>query len=306
MDTNKLIPLLSEMAVFVQVVESGSFSAAATKLGVAPSSISRSITRLEGALEEKLLERTTRQMRLSATGQQVFNLCRDMLSAAKLAVSAAQVDKATVSGSLRVAAPKAWSRQVLMPHILDFSAAYPQVELQLKVADHYIDPIGDEVDIIIHISESPVAGLIAKPLGSCKLVLCASPGYLAQHGELTHPSELTEHNCIRLGEDPKDCIWEFLQHEEKQSIGIRGSFAVNHSELRREAMLRGMGITVLPEFAIRDCIASGEAVELLPEWRLLGRYQGQVVAQYAQSKYIPSQIKIFIEFLQFRLAQLSV
>ena len=97
MDTNRLIPLLSEMAIFVNVVDSGSFSNTAKKLGVSPSSVSRSVTRLEEALEEKLLERTTRQMRLSSTGQEVYQLCSDMLNSAKLAVSAAQSDRSRIS-----------------------------------------------------------------------------------------------------------------------------------------------------------------------------------------------------------------
>jgi len=109
-NTNELIPLLSEMAIFAKVAECGSFSKAASTLGIAPSSVSRSVTRLEDALQQKLLERNTRQMRLSASGHQVYELCNDMLSAANLAVSAAQSDKEEISGSLCIAAPKALSK----------------------------------------------------------------------------------------------------------------------------------------------------------------------------------------------------
>ncbi|MDA0128399.1 LysR family transcriptional regulator [Vibrio sp. MarTm2] len=301
MDTNKLIPLLSEMAIFVNVVESGSFSKTAKKLGVSPSSVSRSVTRLESALEEKLLERTTRQMRLSSTGQEVYSLCSDMMNSAKMAVSAAQVDKTDVSGSLRVAAPKALSRQVLMPMILDFIDDYPHVSLQLKVADHYIDPIGDEVDIIIMITNKPTEGLIAKPLGQCRLVLCASPAYIEEYGMPIHPEDISSHNCLCLGENPRDRVWEFTNNNKRVSINVNGSFVVNHSEIRREAVLRGVGISVFPEFAIQSYIDSGQVVEVLRDWHVGGNYQGKIIAQYAQSKYIPSQIKTFIEYLQQRL-----
>lgn len=301
MDTNRLIPLLSEMAVFASVVEAGGFSAAAQKLGVAPSSISRSVTRLENALQEKLLERTTRQMRLTASGQQVYLLCSDMMSAAKLAVSAAQSEKDQVSGMLRIAAPKALSRQVLTPVLLNFIEDYPKVSLQLKVADHYIDPIGDEVDVIIHITEQPVQGLVARSLGQCRLLLCASPEYLQRHGTVTTPQELSECNCLCLGENPRDRVWNFYQAEQKVSVNVRGSLTVNHSEIRREAVLRGFGISLFPEFSIRQYIESGELIELLSDWRLGGNYQGQILAQYAQSKYVPQQIKIFINYLQSRI-----
>lgn len=301
MDTNRLIPLLSELAVFTCVVEAGGFSAAAQKLGVAPSSISRSVTRLENSLQEKLLERTTRQMRLTASGQQVYLLSSDMMSAAKLAVSAAHSEKEQVSGMLRVAAPKALSRQVLAPVLLDFIEDYPQVSLQLKVADHYIDPIGDEVDVIIQITDKPTEGLVARSLGRCRLVLCASPEYLQQQGTPNHPDDLVGHNCLCLGENPRDRVWDFTIGSRKISVNVKGSFAVNHSEIRREAVLRGFGISLFPEFAVREDLASGKMVQVLANWQLGGRYQGTIWVQYAQSKYIPNQIKALADYLQQRM-----
>lgn len=301
MNTNKLIPLLPEMAVFVCVVESDSFSKAAERLGVAPSSVSRSIAKLEQALEEKLLERTTRQMRLTVTGQEVFSLCNDMLTSARLAVDAAHSDKAETSGALRVAAPKAYTRQVLTPHLLDFVQANPKVSLQFRIADHYIDPVGADIDIIIHITQSPVEGLIAKRLGECRLTLCASPQYIEQHGQVTHPSQLSAHNCICLGESPKDRTWDFNSGDEKVSVNVTGSLAINHSEIRRDAVVKGLGIALFPDFAIAKQIEDGSVISLLSDWHLGGNYQGEVVAQYTQSKFIPSQIKAFVEFLQHRL-----
>lgn len=301
MDINKLVPLLPEMAIFVNVVESGSFSKTAQILGVSPSSVSRSITRLESMLERKLLERTTRKMRLSVAGQEVYGLCADMLQAAKMAVSAAQADNGEVAGVLRVAAPKALSRLVLMPLVLDFLAEYPRVTLQLKVADHYIDPIGDAVDVIIHITEKPVEGLVARSLGPSNLILCASQLYLQSRRAPIHPDDLVQHNCLCLGENPRDQVWDFTRGARTVSVRVKGSFAVNHSEIRREAVLRGVGVSVFPEFAVRHFIASGELIELLSDWRAGGNYQGQILAQYAQSKYIPQQIKTFIGYLQQRM-----
>jgi DNA-binding transcriptional LysR family regulator len=304
MDTNRLIPLLSEMAIFVNVVDSGSFSNTAKKLGLSPSSVSRSVMRLENALEEKLLERTTRQMRLSPTGQEVYSLCCDMINSAKMAVSAAQADKTEVSGVLRVAAPKALSRQVLMPMVLDFIDAFPKITLQLKVADHYIDPISDEVDVIVHITDKPTEGLIAKTLTACRLVLCASPAYIEEHGMPAHPEDISSHNCLCLGENPRDRVWDFSNNLKKIAINVSGSFTVNHSEIRREAVLRGVGIAIFPEFTIRKYIQSGEVVEILRDWHVGGNYQGRVIAQYAQSKYIPGQIKTFVDYIQDRFSQL--
>ncbi|CEP34386.1 MULTISPECIES: LysR family transcriptional regulator [unclassified Halomonas] len=300
MDTNKLLPLLTEMAVFVKTVESGSFSKTAKVLGVAPSSISRSITRLEAALEEKLLERTTRKMRLTPIGQKVFILCRNMLESAQMAVSAAHSDKNEISGSLRVAAPKALSKQVLMPMILEFTQANPKVSFQLKVTDHPVDPVGDDVDVFIHITENPIEGLISKNLGNCRLILCASTSYIQEFGVPSQPEDLLNHNCLSLGETPRDRVWVFKNNNQKIPINIKGTLTVNHSEIRREAVLKGRGVSIFPDFVISAHLASNEVTELLKDWHISGSYQGKIIAQYAQSKYMTSQLKAFINFIKDR------
>jgi DNA-binding transcriptional LysR family regulator len=285
------------MGIFVKVVELGSFSKAASHLGTAPSSVSRTISKLERTLEEKLLERTTRQMRLTPKGEMVFVLCREMLNTAQLAVSAVYSDKSDMSGALRIAAPKALTKQVLMPMIFQFKELHPKVSLHLKVADHVIDPISNEVDVLIHMTHKPILGLIAKRLGYCNMLLCASPGYIDQHGAPSHPSELAQHNCICLGENPKDSTWEFTKDSEQVKVGVSGNFSVNHSEIRRDAMLKGMGLSLFPDFTIQEFIKSGLALELLPEWRMGGNYQGEIIAQYAQSRYIPNQVRGFVDYL---------
>ncbi|WED29705.1 LysR family transcriptional regulator [Vibrio sp. DW001] len=297
MDMNKLMVLLPEMAIFVVVIEEGSFSRAAIKLGVAPSSVSRSVARLENALQQKLIERTTRSLRLSTIGEEVFCLCIDMLNSAKSAVNAAYSESDTISGLVRVSAPKALARQVLSPIILDFLQTHPNVSIQIQSEDHFIDPIGNEVDVVIHITDKPVEGLVAKLLGNSRLVLCASPAYIDTHGVPHSPSDLVTHNCIRLGESAADRKWSFNLERNIETVNIDGNFAANHTEIRKDAVLRGLGISVFPEFTINELIQSGEVVEVLPDWTLNGRYQGQIVAQYLQSKYVPAQLKLFVEYL---------
>ncbi|MDO6581766.1 LysR family transcriptional regulator [Photobacterium sp. 2_MG-2023] len=305
MDTNRLIVLMPEMATFVTVVDEGSFSKSAIRLGVAPSSVSRSVSRLENALQEKLIQRTTRQMRLTPVGKDVYRLCREMLQSARLAVKAAQSTKGEISGLLRVAAPKALSRQVLAPIILDFIEHHPKVQLQLKVADHVMDPVGDEVDLIIRISEKPVDGLVAKVLGQTRLVLCATPAYLAQHGIPSHPEEISHHNCICLGETAADRTWRFTNNQQTLAFQVRGTLTVNHSEIRRDAVLRHLGISIFPAFTISTYLESGQVCELLPDWHINGNYQGQIVAQYPQSKYLPNQIRAFLDHLQYKCSQIT-
>ncbi|HBV77943.1 Transcriptional regulator, LysR family [Vibrio casei] len=290
--------LMPEMATFVTIIEEGSFSKAAIKLGVMPSSVSRSISKLETQLQQKLIERTTRQLRLTSVGEDVFQLCLDMLNSAKQAVNAAQSNQNNVSGDLSIAAPKALSRQILMPIILAFIKQYPDVSLKWKVADHYIDPISGEVDVVIHITDKPVEGLVAKTLGSVKRVACASPAYIKKHGLPTHPDDLFSHQCIGYGESAADNTWILTKDAKKHVIKIKGVIAVNHSEIRREAVLQGLGISIFPDFTLSKYLNSGELIQVLPEWHINGNYQGNIVAQYPQSKYIPNQLKAFLNFIQ--------
>lgn len=298
MDTNKLMPLLSEMATFVTVADNESFSKAGKKLNQAPSSVSRSISRLEAALGCKLLERTTRKVSLNPKGREVFELCSSMLSSAKMAANAAQSIEGEVSGALRIAAPKALCKQVLAPIVLNFAQAYPLVKVTLLAVDHFIDPISDEVDVIIRLTNQPIEGLIAKTLSHSKLILCACPDYLDERGIPKTPDDLAQHDCITLGEEAGDDVWHFSNKGEKTKIKVRERFSANHTQIRREAAIRGMGIAIFPDFSIQDTLDKGELVPVLADWRLLGKYQGDIIAQYAQSKYIPTQIRTFISYLQ--------
>ncbi|MDA0117518.1 MULTISPECIES: LysR family transcriptional regulator [Vibrio] len=302
MDTNRLLPLLSEMAIFVNVVELGSFSKTAIKLGVSPSSISRSVARLEEALEIKLLNRSTRRMKLSTDGEEVFRMCSQMLDNATKAVSAAQARTSEYSGNLKIAAPKAFSKQVLTPIILAFIKKYPKIKLQLTIAEEYIDPINEEIDIVIHITSAPVEGLVATTLGSRHNVLCASPDYIDKHGAPQSPQDIPNHNCICLSEKHFDRVWHFSNDSCSESIQVAGSFSVNHSEIRREAVLEGMGISIFPDFSVQEYIDSGDIVPILGDWRVGASKQQFVVAQYIQSKFVPKQLKVFVNFLKEQMA----
>ncbi|GAD78409.1 LysR family transcriptional regulator [Vibrio ezurae] len=297
MNINQMISLLPEMAMFVHVAESESFSRTAKSLGVAPSSVSRSITRLENALEQKLLHRTTRKMRLTNKGEEVYLICRDIMNSAKLVTNAVKSDDTAISGSLKVAAPKALAKQVLMPVILDFMTQYPRVDFQLKVTDQHVDLIRDDIDLLIHITDTPIEALVGKVLSECRLIMCASPMYIAQNGIPQSPQDLLKHNCLCLGEDLKDRCWVLTSSNQTCSVNVRGTFHVNHSEIRREAVLRGLGISIFPEFSVHQYILSGEVVPLFDNWHISGNYQGNVIAQYPQSKYLPTQLTHFIQYL---------
>ena len=297
MNNNELIPMLSEMAIFVAVAEVQNFSKVGQNLGMAPSSVSRAIHRLEGSLQIKLLERTTRQVRLSSAGQDVYAQCKVMIEAARAAVQAAQSTQNSAKGMLRIAAPKAFASQILAPMILDFKELHPGITIQFKVADHFIDPISDEVDVIFRLTNQPLEGLIAKTLTNSSLVVCASPNYLANNGIPAHPDNLLAHQCINLGESAGDDEWIFTNAQQKIAVQTKPCFAVNHTEIRKAAVLRNMGIAIFPDFAVKQELQSGALVQVLKDWHVSGSYQGDVILQYAQSRFIPVQIRLFVEYI---------
>ena len=301
MDTNRLMALMPDLAVFVTVVESGSFTAASKKLGVTPSAVSRKISRLENALSIKLLERTTRKIATSESGKVTYNYCRQMLDSAKEAVQVSSSIAINPAGNLRIAVPKAFGNQVLKPLIFPFMQMYPDIKLSVKVTDQFIDPIHDEVDIIFRLTDNPAEGLVSKVVGEVHLLLCASPEYLRKHGVPEHPSELTEHQCLYLGETPLDNQWKFVLGDHKVTVNVDGRYVVNHTGMRLSGIKNGLGIGILPDFTADVSIKDGSIVRVLENWKIKENYNGVITLQFAQSRYLPTKSRVFIDYIAERL-----
>jgi DNA-binding transcriptional LysR family regulator len=297
MDTNKLIQLLPDMVTYVTVVETGSFTKAAEKLGVTPSAISKQISRLETALSVVLMERTTRKQVMSEAGREVYEHCRLVIQSAKDAANISNTADLEPSGYLRIAVPKALGKQVLMPHLQSFLQSYPQIKLRVKVTDKHLDPIIDDVDVIFSINDHPAERLICKVLGKVELFLCASSDYLASNGSPTHPQQLAEHHCLHLGESPTDDQWLFSKNEQSIKVKVSARYAVNHTEMRLSGIKQGLGIGILPDFTAESAINNGDIVRVLKDWSIKGSYQGAINMQYAQARYMPKRVRVFVDYM---------
>ncbi|TMO64107.1 LysR family transcriptional regulator [Pseudoalteromonas aurantia] len=298
MDTNKLMPLLSDMAIFVTVIEQGNFSKAAKKLGVTPSAVSRQISRLEDALGIKLLERTTRQLALTESGNLTFDYCKQMVESAEHAVNASCSATSSVSGLLRVAVPRSLANKVLRPIFTEFLKRYPEIKLHLKVTDRILDPIHDGVDFLIHINDSPIEALVNVNIGYVKQVLCASPDFLEKHSLPAHPDELKHLPCICLGENVTDSRWRFSKKKQQLTVQVSGTYLLNHSDMRKDAIVQGFGIGPLPDYLAQQGIEKGTLIPLLQDWKMQGNYQGGICLQFVQSKYMPNKNRAFIDFMK--------
>ncbi|WP_329906707.1 LysR family transcriptional regulator [Serratia quinivorans] len=303
MSTNLSHSLLAEMAVFVQVVESGSFSTAARRLGTSPSAASRSVAKLEQALALQLLHRTTRKLRLSEQGEEVFLRCRSMLDAANSVMAFSGRGAVEPEGLVSVSVPKAVGRFVLHPHIPEFLRRYPKVDVRLRLEDRYMDLIDDRVDLALRITERPSPGLIGRQLMTIEHLLCATPGYLAQHGTPQHPQDLAQHSCIYLGETPNDARWKFRREGKSVTVNVHGRYAANHTGVRLDAVKQHIGIGSLPYFTARQALDSGEVVQVLPEWDFLSSYHGGLWLLYGPNQHLPPKLRVFIDYLVACLAK---
>ncbi len=210
--------LLPDLALFVQIVDQGSFSAVARISGATPSAISRSVSRLEQQMGCKLLHRSTRKLRLSDAGKTVYAHAQEMLESARQAMNSASSAQEVAQGKLTLSVPKAVGRFVIHPLMTEFLTRYPGVDVCLRLEDRYLDLIDDGIDLALRITHTPSPGLHGKPLMPVTHVICATPDYLQQHGTPQTPAELRAHSCISLGETPADSRWKFRRAGKTESM----------------------------------------------------------------------------------------
>ncbi len=301
MRTNEKASLLAGMAVFVRVVEAGSFSAAARQLGTTASAVSRQIARLEQELSLRLLERTTRQLRLNEAGSEFYAHCRAMLDAAEQALAIGERLMSRPRGLVRLSVPKAYGKFVISPLMPNFLHIYADVDVQLHISDQSPDLIEDGFDLLVKVTDQPPEGLAGKPLGPVRQLLCASPHYLQQHGTPQHPQELLRHSCMFLGENAGDNRWHFSNGDQQEVVTVRGRYISNHSEARLDAAVGDIGITVLPQFTAAQALAEGRLREVLPQWRYTGSYQGAAWLLWRQNLHLPPKLRVLIDYLSERL-----
>lgn len=302
MNINKQLDSLPDMAVFARVVDAGSFSAAARQLGVTPSAVSRQVARLEGVLRVRLLERTTRKLRLTQAGTAVFSRCQDMVAAAREVLALSDTHTATPRGLVRVSMPKAIGRLVVHPLMPSFLRQYPEVDVQLVITDRTVDLFEEAIDLAIRITDEPPPGLAGRPLLRIRHLICASPSYLAEHGTPLHPRDLAQHSCIYLGENEFDRHWRFRHAGEEVRVKVSGRYAANHSEVRLEGALQSMGIASLPEFTARAALAAGELLPVLMDWEHATDYAGMAWLLYPPNRFLAPKLRAWIDHLVVALA----
>lgn len=297
MSINSPLENLPDMVVFARVVDAGSFSGAARQLGLTPSAVSRQVARLEGVLRVRLLERTTRKLRLTDAGSAAFTRCQALVAAAREVMALSDSQSATPRGLVRVSMPKAFGRQMVHPLMPAFLARYPEVDVQLIITDRTVDLFEESVDLAIRITDAPPPGLAGRPLTTIRHLVCASSQYLAAHGTPAHPRDLAQHSCLYLGEDERDRHWRFQRGAEEATVRVSGRYVANHSEVRLDGARQHLGIASLPEFTAREALAKADLVTVLDDWEHKTDYAGMAWLLYPPNRFLVAKLRVWIDFL---------
>jgi len=268
---------LSAMRTFVRVVESGSFTAVAAELRSTQSAISKQVAALERELGAKLLVRTTRSLALSEEGARYFEQARRLVAEIAEAESDLRQGEAQLSGWMRVAASVGFGRLKLMPLVKTFMAEHPDVKIDLRLHDGFVDLVEQGIDVSVRIGDLPDSGLIARRVGTSQRMLMAHRDYLKRLPPGTslplQPEDLSQHNCIVYTETSNRNQWTFRagaaasdEPGTARTIRVEGRLQTNSSEVIRAAVNSAMGIGYSPTWLFEQELASGEVVRLMPGW----------------------------------------
>lgn len=297
MGTNDFLEVLPEMVTFVRVAERGSFSAAAKELHITPSAASRHVSKLEKVLGVQLIRRTTRQLRLTDPGKEAFEKCCELVDAAQGTMQVAQKFMVKPHGLIKVSAPKAFAKHVLHPLILNFLNQYPDIDVQIMVTDRKVDPIHEGVDLVVQLTKYPPENLASRQWMQVEHIICASPAFLAKVPPVRHPSDLMGLSCIYLGEKERDNWWRFYKGKQVEDVLVKGRYVANHSEIRLDAIMAGIGIGCVPDFVARHALADGTVQRVLSDWEFEANYHGTVHILYPPNRFLAPKCRVLIDFL---------
>jgi len=255
---------LREMETFVRIVERGTLTAAADALDVSLPTVVRILAAVEERLAVRLLQRTTRRVALTVEGRQFYERSRRILS--EVEDAEANLSSGMARGLLRITAPVQFGRMHLQPVVLEFTRKYPEVAVEFLLVDRNVDLVEEELHLGVRIGHLPASSLVASPVGDVRLVLCASPRYLAQAKTPTHPREVAQHNCLRFTGQSRVPEWSFHVGGEVLKVSVSGQFYSNQVASVIDACVDGVGIGRFMSYQVAALVATKRLRVLLDEY----------------------------------------
>ncbi len=285
----------ADLLVLVQTARGGSLSAAARALGITPAAASATLKRVEAQLGTRLFERSTRAMRLTPQGQILLDYATRAFELLDEGESQLAADRATLVGTVRVAAPSDLSRTVLLPLFDAFMETHPGIHLQLSVGDRVLDVMRDEVDVAIRYGALADSRLVARTLAVAHPVCSASPEYLKRTPAPCTPQDLAQHNCILFDRGGRrHRTWRFCRDGEWTQVRVDGDRHVDDASLAREWALAGRGVIFKSGIDQRADLARGALVPLLTEWQT---EPYPLHALLPSGRFVPARVRALVDFL---------
>lgn len=286
---------LAAMSVFAEVVEAKSFSAAATRLGISKSLVSRQVSALERSLSVKLLNRTTRKLSLTEGGAIFHEHCVRIVQEARFAEQRVTRAQSELAGLVRVTCVQAFALRHLMPALGEFQARYPEIRVKLSCSNRTLD-LGDEgYDIGIRITATPGQNLVARRLAANRKVLCAAPAYLARRGTPRVIDDLAGHDGVLFPPMAPRRAWSLRRDGRLHVVPVAARFETDDMDASHSAVAAGLGIGVLPTYVAADDLRRGRLVPLLRDVEILPDFGIYLV--YLPNRTLPKRVRALIDYL---------
>jgi len=286
-------PDLNAMALFVKVVEYKSFSAASRRLGVPISTVSRKVSELEKTLGVRLLERSTRQLRLTELGQDYYAYCRRGLEEIETGTLMLNERQTEISGTLRLSVPPGLADRLIVPLATAFQAIYPLVTIRILITERNVDFIQDAVDMVLRVGSLKDSSLVARPLVRYRHVLVSSPGYLKAFGSPAHPRDLPSHHMITFDGWFDKVLLKLVKEGKTHRVKVEGVLALNDYAGILSTVESGRGIAEIPSIICGEALHDGRLVEVMPDWRFAPTVLSIV---YPGNRNLPRTVRLFKDF----------
>ncbi|EPJ85487.1 LysR family transcriptional regulator [Pseudomonas sp. CFII68] len=283
-----------EMRIFAQVMESGSFTAAAEKLGLSKQFVSRKLMELEQRLGVRLLNRSTRRLDVTPLGQRYYEAALRLLNDVEQVEQGISGQTSEPRGTLRLSAPLSFAVAHLGSLLPLFLKRYPGVSVEVDLSDRSVDLLGEGYDLALRIGVLEDSTLIARRIATIERVYCASPTYLAQKGTPVRPEDLRNHDCLPYGHS-RQVQWRFVGAGKPLTLEVTGRMRANNGDLLRDAAIAGMGITYLPAFILGDALKDGRLIKVLEGFETEPLALSAVYPQHRQSA---RPVQALVEFLR--------
>ena len=298
------LPLLNDLRVFMLVARRAGFAAAAEELGVSPAFVSKRVSLLEQTLNVVLLHRTTRRVTITEEGERIYEWAQRILQDVDEMMDELSDVRQVPQGTLRIISSFGFGRRVVAPALSALALQYPQLELRFDVQDRLVDLVNEGVDLDIRVGDDIAPNLIARQLAANHRVLCASPQFLARHASPKQLSDLAALPCLVIKErDHPFGVWQLHSKEGQHAIKVTGPLSSNHGEIVHQWCLDGQGIALRSWWDVRENIASGHLVHVLPEFFQPANVWAVYVSRLATSAKIRTTVEFLRHYFQLHYPQ---